>query len=142
MNDLNECVSKCTDGYYGDTVDQICKLCTSPCLTCQNSATNCLSCIDVQLPPTCKVCSDGFYFVPATNLCISCYYKCGKCTAYSNNFSFCSTCSGNRSNFPTCKCPTGFYQPDIPNLFCQPCHSNCRKCSGPLYNQCLECQPN
>ncbi len=34
MNELNECVSKCTEGYYGDTMDQTCKLCTSPCLTC------------------------------------------------------------------------------------------------------------
>lgn len=73
----NKC--DCITGFYQASIGN-CSLCTSPCLTCQNSDINCLSCIanyslrgnqciERCLPP-CSGCSGGSgYFVDSFNQC-------------------------------------------------------------------------
>ncbi|KAL4503914.1 hypothetical protein ABPG72_022544 [Tetrahymena utriculariae] len=142
--DSNACTS-CNDGSFLD--GSKCTICTSPCKTCDTSATKCLSCItgfsydtsnsicNPNCDSSCKSCSkpnDG-------NACLTCNdgtfldgTKCTLCT------SPCKTCD----TLPT-KCSSCItnYTFDSSKNQCNPdCDTSCKTCSKPKdSNQCLSC---
>lgn len=47
-------------------------MCNSACATCVTSATNCLTCQDVNMvTPGCTTCASGFYYNTGSSLCAS-----------------------------------------------------------------------
>ena len=71
------CIEVCPDGQYQNVTDFTCMLCSASCLTCVNTATECLSCglsnIGVnlfKLGSTClAVCPDGYWQQSTGNTC-------------------------------------------------------------------------
>ncbi|KAL4502619.1 hypothetical protein ABPG73_014376 [Tetrahymena malaccensis] len=142
--DSNQCLS-CNDGAFLDGTK--CTLCTSPCKTCDTSATKCSSCItdytfdssknqcNPNCDTSCKTCSKP----KDANQCLSCNdgafldgTKCTLCT------SPCKTCDTSSSKCLSC-IPS--YQLDNSSNKCNPtCDSTCKTCSKPIdANQCLSC---
>jgi len=84
----NSCKQSCSFGYYTTNSSNICNLCDSFCLTCQESETNCTSCPDnIFLEnSTCLVeCSLGYYFIDGSNFCYQCDASCLTCQHSSTN---------------------------------------------------------
>ncbi len=73
----NSCLNTCASGFYGDNVDNSCKVCNSSCLTCLTSSSN-----------SCQSCVAGKYLT-ATNECMTCSSTCKTCAISANN---CLTC--------------------------------------------------
>ena len=40
----NECVEKCSKGYFHEKGNHLCEKCNDSCLTCENINNNCTSC--------------------------------------------------------------------------------------------------
>ena len=92
-----------------------CQNCSSPCKSCEESATNCTKCID------------GFFMNEGE--------KCEKCDEIK-----CETCSSNKEHCDSCK--VGKYLVKE-NSTCQNCDEHCETCSSGAneesYN-CLSCK--
>ncbi|KAL4465852.1 hypothetical protein ABPG74_004089 [Tetrahymena malaccensis] len=150
---------KCPNGMYFDLNSQKCKFCSYKCLTCTDRPDQCTTCSKgYQLAPLCiKECDQFQELDLKKNECVqlSCDNKCSSCIGKRNN---CSTCRGDRQRPPYClceqykyddlksenclTCPLGeFIDVNSGNLQCQKCHFSCKRCTGSLINQCVECYP-
>lgn len=104
---LGTCQNSCPDGYT-TTTDNICKQCSSNCVTCRGSVTFCESCsLELYLyEGYCqKSCPAGTY--PSGSHCILCNAPCVTC---SGPFS-CLKCQGDKVKFETLcldQCPSGY----------------------------------
>ena len=92
--DGTQCTTECPSGQYGDNSTHTCIDCTSPCATCRNSSTTCLSCEGNSLYfheyDCISECPDRYY--PQSDLtCSQCQLPCSTC----NNESSCLSCSYN-----------------------------------------------
>ncbi|EAR81858.2 zinc finger lsd1 subclass family protein (macronuclear) [Tetrahymena thermophila SB210] len=157
----NSCLT-CKTGYY--QIGNMCIKCESPCATCADQSTNCLSCITnyvydqitrtcfPQCFPTCSACitpnnnfsctkcKDGYY-LSAFNQCLPCSPPCLTCSINANKCLSCIETYKFDSQFKICMII---------------CDSSCATCTQPLKstscsscndqrvlinNQCLPCQP-
>ncbi|CAD8124855.1 unnamed protein product [Paramecium sonneborni] len=147
------CKNGCSDGYYQKDGD--CLKCSSPCRTCKDNATNCLSCI-----------TGHYYELVFNDSCHKCssvtYDNCGNCETPDHS---CAKCLVGYILTPTaktclicndkCSCPQSQYY-DWDLYTCQPCNQNCLSCiyspsnctqctSSQFLDQdrqkCLECKP-
>ena len=139
-----KCVSTCPDGYWGDSVNNVCSPCyesnpgdnVQSCKTCSGEgAAKCLTChIGVfyhSVGESCLLsCPTGYFAESATYTCNQCYQatagsslkSCGTC--YGGSSSNCLTCQ-DTSTFlyqGTCLevCPPGTYA-NTTTLVCEPC---------------------
>ncbi|KAL4506331.1 hypothetical protein ABPG73_017065 [Tetrahymena malaccensis] len=122
----NSCLS-CFDQYY--LFNDECLECSPPCLTCTNTNSNCLSCIN------------NYIYNSSTNLCLpNCPQNCQDCTP-NNDFS-------NNSNFFICiKCKDGYFLDQNKNcqncqLPCLNCQTNATNCTNCIQNYQLNTQNN
>jgi proprotein convertase subtilisin/kexin type 5 len=114
LSNTGQCVSSssCQSGTYGSTSNYTCSPCTSPCATCNQSATNCTSCITntwLTNNQCQSSCPNGFYN-DSTGVCLSCVTPCTYCTTKSS----CTKCNNPYflSGFfcvTSSSCPNGTY---------------------------------
>ena len=163
-----KCGTTCPDGYWKDTINEVCELCyvvtatssTQSCKTCNGSATVCSTCYPGvyfhSVDQTCLLtCPAGWYAEPATYTCNQCYQEtasslektCQTCNGSSSNN--CLSCASSYLYQGTClaTCPPGSY-PETSSMTCQPCfqgspatdpENSCETCYGPNSNNCLSC---
>lgn len=156
---LNEkCLQECGPAYFEDNIYNVstCSKCHSMCAQCTGKNNN-----------ECQECNAGYYLDNTTSTCFdSCpvgYYKSGtlcticheSCTSCNNTSTFCQSCSQSyfldqlvlaSGSGVTCvkACSLdqanekGFYTNSTTHK-CEPCHSSCYQCSGPMSNNCLDC---
>eukprot|EP00347_Sterkiella_histriomuscorum_P002038 403369714 len=142
--DNQKCVTKCPDGFYGDSVSNSCMKCQSDCLKCQNNNYTCTACnSNTYLYGTSCVaqCPSLLYFQDdSTRACLDCDSKCLVCPKAKDDCSLCT--EGNYLYNRKCdsNCPISFYEQDDTRM-CYPCHSNCKDCYGSLSSQCTSCAP-
>lgn len=87
---LNGTSCRAVDGYYDDGSNAtVASQCTSPCATCQTTATYCLSCIS------------GYYLQSHT--CISCGLAITDCLTC-NSSSYCTLCASGASGASCTSC--------------------------------------
>ncbi len=122
------CSSACPVGFYTDssTGNGLCVACLAPCGYC-NSATYCLSCLDVNL-----------FLVNGS--CVGCLSPCLTCSLSRTNCTSCDTSSANPYLYGgTCNivCLFGYY-PDA-SFTCRICTSPCASCSNASTSACVSC---
>ena len=136
MSNISQCTS-CTTGLYLNSNSSSCILCNPSCLSCTDTATNCLACYpgytfnlqQCSLCPnncvncfsntTCNQCDKG-YGLTASGVCRKCLIYCSEC---------------NPSNITECtNCAAGL---ELVNGKCQSCPSFCLQCSGAVCTTCL-----
>ena len=127
----NNCVSKCQDGTYGDSLDNKCKICNAKCLTCNGPATtNCNSCVN------------GITLIGAGE-CKDCHSTCLTCTGFTS--SYCITCQSSlylKDNTCLVVCQVGTYSVETPYKKCVNCYSSCSTCVGGNPVDCKVCKTN
>jgi hypothetical protein len=85
-------------------------------------------------------CYSGYYDDGTSNeTCQKCHYSCSAC--WGSN-TFCTSCDSTKQRTlnttdNTCPCNLGYY--DNGAAMCQPCHSTCWGCNGPLSTNCISC---
>lgn len=141
--------SKFYNSSYYNPVKGLCEPCPYPCASC-SSNTVCYSCIPPYMylaaSKQCVItCPSGYLPDPMKTSCIQCSPACASCDSGSPDY--CTKCS-NASMVPingVCttlgSCPLGSFLNASVNA-CQPCHSTCKACTGPLASQCLGCNLN
>lgn len=86
----------------------------------------------------CDLCEEEGLFVNQTDFCLNCNENCVSCF----NETFCKECQQNYYLSPlyTCveSCPDDYYA-DSYLKKCELCDVSCKKCYGPLFNQCIYC---
>ena len=132
----------CADGHLqvGDSCDSLCK---QPCMTCKDTADNCVTCYEKFVPSgtTCVECPEGCKTCEKSDesfICTSCldgYFKdgeeCKKCN------SPCATCFSE--NMYRCySCEKGYYMDTI-YTFPVPYGGQCAKCATRV-EHCSECE--
>jgi len=117
------------------------------CGTCFTCISNkyCLACqppyfLNSQTHECTTQCPYAYYGDENTLTCMKCNPLCTKCT----NGLTCTECIDGYTLDATGKCSQilcndGFYQELKPKTQCLPCHKTCKKCVGPLRNQCVDC---
>ncbi|KAL9986144.1 hypothetical protein ACROYT_G000235 [Oculina patagonica] len=93
-----ECVDECGEGYFKVKGRQECGVCMASCLTCSNSASNCISCDKPRFlrDNTCRTyCGDGYYGDPTDRKCKVCDPACRTC-ADGTSPSSCTSCHDDR----------------------------------------------
>ena len=144
-SDNSTCIT-CKTG-YSLIGNNFCQPCTPNCFDC-NNATSCLTCeanfMFNTLDPTrigCMLCPDG-QFLQTDGSCQLCDPKCLKCSETPTK---CTDCHPGHTLIKeifkcrTANCADGQYY-DTATDTCKPCNAAfCKKCSGPLANQCYEC---
>lgn len=116
-----------------------CLACSSACVSCVDSADNCLKCkIQLATGKCASTCPDGS-FNTTTGVCVPCHSDCATCSGPS--FNHCLKCPPERPVFNngrclrTCDNKNQFF--DHSTSSCQVCDPSCSSCSGP--GQCLAC---
>lgn len=97
------------------------------------------------------VCKQNEYENPTDEACKKCHDFCGGCfvpeVAPLNlaPLKACTFCTRESSlpvlyslQFGNCTCKPGLYF-NATLVSCEPCHSRCKECSGPLHTECLTC---
>jgi len=99
-DNLNSCVFNCPDGYNNIPENQICKLCSKVCKTCESDIDNCKTCAIglflTELEKNKNTCFDnieGYYLDQANAIFRKCSQGCKKCLD-SNNCIICDNDSG------------------------------------------------
>ena len=144
QNGQRECVDSCigiSNCFYCDTE---CFGCIGPnptnCITCKNTKTS-WNGTDLCVPP----CSNDTYIqiLPSgKSECDSCDRECNRCNGSRNTD--CISCrhysqeTSNGGVMCLASCPDGTYANAASN--CQPCHQDCKTCSGPTNTECFVCQ--
>ena len=92
-------MSTCNNGYFPK--DGVCASCESPCKTCGNSTTQCITCDQTTPTPlffnyTCistASCAStlGYYINSLNSSCNACPVNCGSCVSNIN----CTSCASN-----------------------------------------------
>ena len=151
------CVESCGQG--ATPVNGNCQgsSCTSPCVTCSQSPTWCLSCDQSSSTPALDVgtgtcvadnvngCSSGFFLNNATNTCELCSTKCKECELSADSCFECHTfLTGNVLDWNdyTCKpkdeCSSNTYYDAATNT-CPICNPVCATCTAGSNKNCLTC---
>lgn len=137
--------SQCPQSYFADIKTLSCLACSSPCLSCQFSATYCTACSSSSSTPyllnnTCvSSCTSTLYY--ATNVssiptCLACNSPCENCL----NATYCLTCvAGYMLSGGLCSttCSVGYYF-NSANVDCSACPTNCLICN--TANFCQLCR--
>jgi proprotein convertase subtilisin/kexin type 5 len=102
----NTCVNSCPTNTYANSFARSCLACLIPCLTCSNSATNCLTCVT----------SGGKYLLLYNNQCYSTcpvltFTNGSACLACDTVTAKCATCNGTTSNCTSCNSGDYLSQP-------------------------------
>ena len=131
----------CPDKYYGNTANNVCTPCVSPCNFCTTAA-------------DCSSCVSRYYLVPSTTTCAPCISHCLTCP----DAVTCTTCDTNyiadtniinsdgkcicvlnmymyQGNCIT-TCPSPLYG-EPSTRTCTNCPTECSKCNSPI--DCTEC---
>ena len=91
----------------------------------------------------CRKCPFRFYSTdPRTGGCEPCYDLCNDCETSSTYCTACIKENGVVLDGNTCVCKEFYalyYNEDVKEMRCVPCHRFCRVCHGPLANQCDKC---
>ena len=139
------CVAACASNEYGDSLNRVCRLCDSSCLTCSSGgSSSCLTCQPSLffLSSQCLVtCPSGMFGNTVSKNCEPCQSPCETC---SSSATYCESCLlGKTALSGSCVdiCRSDQYRDTTANL-CKNCHSECLTCSGALFNNCLTCGPN
>ena len=123
----SQCKAQCNNGFYGNTLNNICSLCHASCLTCSGGlSSNCLSC------------STGLIF--KYSKCFTCDPSCATCDGSTSND--CLSCNANTYlQVKTCvsQCKSGYYPAIGPPKTCQKCNGTCLTCVSDQLNACLTC---
>ena len=99
------CNTTCPTGQFiKDGFDNICVACSSECITCSVTSTNCtesflctLGYYFFRATNSCKtICDGGYYSNDTTGYCEECVEGCALCTA--GNLLSCSKCQNDSSN--------------------------------------------
>lgn len=116
-----------------DTVNRACIPCSSLCLTCSMTSTNCTSCnqgLAMQNGVCVSTCSNNMYIL--NSACVTtCSAPCSTCLVYAT---YCLTCPPSYhlyNNSCTTECPTMYYIHTDGS--CQPCASlpiHCKYCTS------------
>jgi hypothetical protein len=142
---VSKCQATCPRGYYGDTHDNICKLCSKNCEECDmNGCIKCSKSYYIQTAMRdCKATCPEFYY-PDDSLeaprCSLCKESCKIC---SDNQS-CTECIQDFYIQPfgdkNCdiKCPAEFYESGIVPLRCDPCKDGCLECDEFICKKCKD----
>ena len=130
------CISNCPLQFIG--INRICEPCVSPCKTCVDSTTKCLSCQQdfFFFNSTNKCvsdCGEGLYEEYLNRTCISCTAPCKTCTNTTNTCLSCST--GILYNLQCIfNCPKKMYND---TSVCQDCPTQCSSCTSKVV--CTNC---
>ncbi|EAR95398.3 hypothetical protein TTHERM_00077020 (macronuclear) [Tetrahymena thermophila SB210] len=145
------CVSKCSQGYYKNTLNKKCMRCNINCIDCKDDQPDyCTECKIKLLwkDGTCyQNCPDGYWNDTPNKMCRKCDQKCNTCLG---SPTFCTSCNGDyyylekQNDCLKDKCPDGMfkYKDASKGLnFCQKCHMNCLTCFAGDIDNCLSCDP-
>jgi proprotein convertase subtilisin/kexin type 5 len=146
-----KCYITCPDGYWLDLTEDMCNYCDISCITCSNSATNCLSCNinDFYYPvfnntSQCLMNPPPGYWKDDINQKIqACEYACETCVV--NDGSRCLVCNITGGYYPLVNsstscyniCPDGYWK-DLTNKICDYCDVSCYSCLIKEPN-CISC---
>ena len=103
---------QCNNGYY-DSGALICQLCSSKCLTCTGTSTNCSSCDTVNHFRTLSTsfscdCLNGYFDSGSLSVCQTCTSSCLTCISIPTQ---CTSCNSERTLVSTsCDCNNGTFQ--------------------------------
>jgi len=133
-----KCESTCPDGSYQNGTS--CQECSSPCLTCTTSATNCLSCNEswYLLNNSCvDNCPLNYYVENGQSTCNECNDSCSSCSQAASNCTLCSNGSAILFN-GSClfQCPSNYY---FNGTTCVICNTLCATCQGSTSLDCITC---
>lgn len=140
----------CAPGAFTTTDAQSCILCSSLCVTCSGSSTNCLSCVANASPVggVCT-CNSAFYPNPTADIaCAACDLTCLTCSGAGPNA--CASCYPNAVlgivTPLTCDCAATFDPfPDTAHCISQSvCRPTCLTCGTDFLdaNKCTSCYSN
>lgn len=123
-------------------------VCDATCVTCNNTATGCLSCDGVNhhrvLSVNTCVCGTGFYetAVNSPTVCLACSATCLTCSLTSANCTSCDTVVSHRQlnvSASTCDCVNGYFDTIVNGSnTCLICSSTCLTCTTSA-SICLSC---
>lgn len=150
LSGSSTCSQTCPNSQYIDkAIPNICQLCSSSCLTCANSSTNCLSCQSgiYFFNNTCiTTCPNATY--QNTTICSPCTPQCRICT--DSTIISCTACNNitetqrityyyKQPNTTVCSqtCPSGYLVSQNNNT-CLACQNGCTACSATISN-CSAC---
>lgn len=155
LEEYDTCIDVCIDGYYGNSSNNKCSVCSSGCATCTNISANCTSCnlvngFRVYLSGVSCVqdCDDGYYEDRTAKECLPCVEGCATCDGPTINH--CQSCKdsddGTKMFFKvigedTCMeeaCPVGQFIKTGVDYKCQACSSSCVGCAGSATNCSLD----
>lgn len=123
----NKCLTLCDDGYYGNTMNNLCTLCNAACLTCNGGlASNCLTCPPLQILKSGK--------------CFSCHSSCATCDGTTSID--CLSCNSPLVlQGKSCieQCNIGYYRDLSGSGDCLKCSSTCTTCISSGIDDCLTC---
>ncbi|KAL4496783.1 hypothetical protein ABPG73_011749 [Tetrahymena malaccensis] len=144
----NTCPSNTFKSTTGSPPQNICIVCNSNCLTCDQNSNNCTSCpsnMYLQGNICQSQCNNGYY-PNSNNVCTSC----------TNNFPNCSQCSSTQcqqctnpyyfvqgQNICQQQCPPGYASTSVngSNQCIQCSNSLCMRCDSSNLNTCTSCYP-
>ncbi|EAS03999.2 EGF-like domain protein (macronuclear) [Tetrahymena thermophila SB210] len=136
----------CKDGYYLDSINQICQKCHASCNTCNGPFSNqCLTCSNYPaystLDPNTGLCncSPGYYRT-SEGTCSQCSQYCNSCE---NSSTQCTSCDATQNRIlnsnAQCVCISG-YAEDSTSTKCLQCTSaKCASCSKANLGKCTSC---
>ena len=126
LNDDNECVNECPQGYWANSLNNLCEICNSNCLNCSFGTYN--SCIS---------CNSGYYLKGGE--CQLCFSNCSECNGLDK---FCTDCAISHYLYQgICGiyCPDGYWKNPLYRR-CDLCDSSCLTCISPGTSiNCLNC---
>ncbi|KAL4477454.1 hypothetical protein ABPG74_002604 [Tetrahymena malaccensis] len=135
----HKCEAQCPPGQYGETSNQTCQPCKSPCLTCKNTANKCTSCIEKRFlygEDCLEICPERTYSNNFTQMCEACHGLCGNCNGA--NFNNCLTCDDedgyydSTTNQCVSQCPSKYFPTRENKLqICKLCDATCGECKPP-----------
>ncbi|EAR87439.2 transmembrane protein, putative (macronuclear) [Tetrahymena thermophila SB210] len=148
----NTCSSTCPNNTFKSTVGSppknVCIICNSNCLTCDQNSNNCISCpSNMYLQGNiCQIQCNNGYYPNASNVCISCtnnFPNCSKCDSVA-----CKQCLDPYylvQGLNTCQlqCPPGYAATSAKGSNqCIQCTNNlCMRCDNSNLNSCTSCYP-
>ncbi|CAG9840213.1 unnamed protein product [Diabrotica balteata] len=162
LRDGNFCVSKCMRNKYEQ--HGLCQQCNENCVeSCTGPSSTlgrggCDACelaIVKENTYVClnrtDTCPDGYYFEyigphsmegsnpNTTAVCRGCHPRCKKCTQFGFHKSICQECTHFKKGEQCEDECTPDYYPDISKNECIACDKECRGCTGPGNDNCIEC---
>ncbi|CAD8117276.1 unnamed protein product [Paramecium primaurelia] len=113
----------------------MCDQCQFPCLTCETTASTCLSCslTYTLISNSCSCQINEFEADTNPKSCFGCLSPCNTCSGSSTNCQSCITGLNRHLNNQTCICDDSYFEDES----CKPCKLPCKNCSSE--NTCLSC---